>query len=61
MGRFTENSDLVFCAGRTLSRGNWVSVDLNGFEIKLSDHNSKPLSQRELKEKCIKCLNTLFG
>lgn len=61
MGQFTDESDLIFHAGRTSTRGNWVSVEWNGFEIKLSDTDVGSYSQIELKEMCIKALNTLFG
>lgn len=61
MGQFTEESDLIITAGRTATRGNWVSVDWHGFEIKLSDNDKVAISQKELKEMCIKCLNILFG
>lgn len=61
MGQFTDESNLLIVAGRTPSRGNWVSVEWNGFEIRLSDSDKVPISQQKLKEMCIKCLNELFG
>lgn len=61
MGKFTEESDLIFTAGRTATRGNWVSVEWCGFEIKLSETDEKSFSQSELKGMCLKCLNKLFG
>lgn len=61
MGQFTDESDLIFSCGRTVTRGNWVSVIWNGFEIKLSDDDLHGYSQIELKQMCIKCLNRLFG
>mgnify|MGYP000305621200 CR=1 FL=1 len=61
MGNFSEESNMIINAGRTATRGNWVSVEWNGFEIKLSDSDRVAISQPKLKEMCIKCLNELFG
>lgn len=61
MGNFTRESELIINAGRTETRGNWVSLEWNGFEIRLSDSDKVAISQQKLKEMCIKCLNELFG
>lgn len=61
MGQFTKDSELIVNVGRTATRGNWVSVEWNGFEIKLSDNDRVAVSQGKLKEMCIKCLLELFG
>lgn len=61
MRKFTDESELIINAGRTPSRGNWVSVEWNGFEIRLSHSDKVAISQKKLKEMCIKCLNKLFG
>ena len=57
MKKFVDKSELIINCGRTPTRGNWVSVKWNGFEIKLSDNNKVSISQQELKDMCIKCLN----
>jgi hypothetical protein len=61
MGRFSEESEIIINAGRTPTRGNWVSVEWNRFEVMLSDSDKVAISQIELREMCIKCLNVLFG
>lgn len=61
MGQFMDESNLLINTGRTSMRGNWVSVELNGFEIRLSDNNRDAISQKKLKDMCIKCFNELFG
>lgn len=61
MGHFSEESEIIVNVGRTPTRGNWVSVEWNGFEVRISDSDKVAISQRELKEMCIKCLNELFG
>lgn len=55
-----EENDLIINTGRTATRGNWVSVEWNGFEIKLSDNDRVAVSQEKLKEMCIRCLSNLF-
>ncbi len=57
----TDESNLLINAGRTPTCGNWVSVEWDGFEIRLSDNDRVAISQTKLKEMCIKCLNELFG
>lgn len=61
MELFTDESDLIVKASRTSTGGNCVSIEWCEFEIKLSDNNRIPISQQELKEMCVKCLNMLFG
>ncbi|MBS6954275.1 MAG: hypothetical protein KH230_13740 [Enterocloster asparagiformis] len=61
MGQFVDESNILINAGRTSTRGNWVSVEWDGFEIRLSDNDRVAISQAKLKEMCIKCLNELFG
>ena len=62
MGQFTDESGLIIHCDRTATRGNWVSIDWNGFQVKLSDDDARGgYSQIELKQMCLKCLNTLFG
>lgn len=61
MGHFSEESEIIVNAGRTPTRGNWASVERDGFEIRLSDNDRVAISQTKLKEMCIKCLNELFG
>jgi len=60
--QFTEESnDLQITAGRTPTRGNWVSIEWCGFEIRVSDDGPIAISQKDLRDMCIRCLNTLFG
>lgn len=61
MGQFTEESDLIVNADRTPTGGNCVSIEWCGFEIKLSDNDPVAISQSDLKDMRLKCLNTLFG
>nr|DAH64138.1 MAG TPA: hypothetical protein [Caudoviricetes sp.] len=61
MKQFADKSELIINCGRTPTRGNWVSVKWNGFEIKLSDNDQVAITQQALKDMCIKCLTELFG
>lgn len=56
-----NENELIVNAGRTPTLGNWVSVEWDGFEIRLSDSDKVAISQQKLKEMCIKYLNELFG
>lgn len=43
--------------GRTINRGNWVSVTKNGYSVHLSDDHEKAIPQIQLKDKALEILN----
>lgn len=56
-GRRVDMEEYKITCGRTFKRGNWVTVEKNGYTVTLMDDHEKGTSQRQLLNKATDILD----